>query len=255
MRITIIGAGNMGGAIAKGLLRSNFKASDLTIAKFAPSAPDTIFAALGCRSVSDPMLACCEADVIIVAVKPWLADRILRQIKPHVGAALTVSVMGGVSLDQIGEHLSGAKFHAIPNTAAAVSRSITFLSSQNATQKQIATVKGVLELFGEVMELPENKMEAATALGSCGIAFAMRYVRASVEGAVEMGLPATIARHIAAQTIAGAAEILLNSDTHPEAEVDRVTTAGGITIKGLNTMEDRGFSASVVAGLKACKKQ
>lgn len=254
MKITIIGAGNMGGAIARGLLRSHLRASDLTIAKFAPSAPDTIFTALGCRSAIDPIDACSEADIIIVAVKPWLADHILQQIKPHCRAALIVSVMGGVGLDQIAEHFSGAVFRAIPNTAAAVGRSITFLSSHNATPEQTMAVRTLFESVGEVMELPEDKMEAATALGSCGIAFAMRYVRASIQGAVEMGLPPTVARHIAAHTIAGAAEILLSSHTHPEAELDRVTTAGGITIKGLNTMEDRGFSSSVIAGLKACKK-
>lgn len=253
MKITMIGAGNMGGAIVQGLLRSGMAATDITIAKFAPSKPDTKFEALGCRSVSDPREACAAADTIIVAVKPWLVERILRQIKPHMEhRPILVSVAGGVSLAEMEQHISSAIFRAIPNTAAAVGESITFLCSDNADETQKTSVRELFERVGQVMEIDEEKFAAATALGSCGIAFAMRYIRASMLGAVEMGLPPKMAQSIVAQTLIGASTILKNdTETHPEAEIDKVTTPGGSTIRGVNAMDERGFSAAVVSALKA----
>lgn len=243
----------MGGAIIDGLLRDGMAAAEVTVAKFAPSQPDTKYAALGCRSVSDPREACATADMVIVAVKPWLVERVLRQIKPHMEhRPILVSVAGGVSLSAIAQHMSGAIFRAIPNTAAAVGESITFLCSQNANEAQKTSVRELFARVGEVMELDEQKLGAATALGSCGIAFAMRYVRASMLGAVEMGLSPKVAQSIIAQTIIGAATILKNdTETHPEVEIDKVTTPGGSTIRGINAMDERGFSAAVVAALKA----
>ncbi|MEG0467236.1 MAG: pyrroline-5-carboxylate reductase [Mucinivorans sp.] len=255
MKITIIGAGNMGGAIARGLLaQPDFNPSDLMIAKFAPAAADTTFAALGCRTTTDAREACAGADVIIVAVKPWIFEHVARQIKPFVASAAVVSVVGGVRLVNLSDHFSSAIFRAVPNTAASVGESITFMCSEQATAEQRQMVEQLFTSVGSVTWLDESLFEAATALGSCGIAFAMRYIRASIEGAVEMGLTSTLAQKIVAQTLIGAATIIKNNPTaHPEAEVDRVTTAGGITIRGLNAMEDRGFTPSVVAGLKACK--
>ncbi|MEF9950877.1 MAG: pyrroline-5-carboxylate reductase dimerization domain-containing protein, partial [Mucinivorans sp.] len=228
-------------------------ASDLTIAKFAPATMDTVFAAQGCRSTSDPKEACQGADVVIVAVKPRMMDHIIRFIKPFVDQTIVVSVVGGLTIGSLGAYFPNAIFRAIPNTASAEGESVTFLCSDRATIEQQAMVEGLFSRLGLVINIEESLMEVATALGSCGIAFAMRYMRASIEGAVQLGLHPVLAQQIVAQTLRGAATIITNNpDTHTEVEVDRVTTAGGITIAGLNAMEDRGFTPSVVAGLRAC---
>jgi pyrroline-5-carboxylate reductase len=110
---------------------------------------------------------------------------------------------------------------------------------------------GIFNKMGEAMLVDEKMLEVGMILASCGIAFALRYIRAAAEGGVELGCPAAQAAHIVAATMKGAAELLLQNNSHPEQEIDKVTTAGGITIKGLNEMEHAGFSSSVIRGLKA----
>lgn len=255
MNITIIGAGNMGGAIAYGLLRTTMvKAGEIMIAKFAPSKPDTRFKELGCHTTTDPKEACQEADLIIVAVKPWLVEHILRQIKPHVNKSIIASVAGGIELQKYEEHFSTAIFRVIPNTAARIGQSVTFIASVNATPEQKAMVNSVFKTIGEVVEIDESRMEACTALGSCGIAFAMRYIQASMMAGIEMGVSAEMAQRIVAQTMIGAANLAMEEGSHPVLEIEKVSTPGGITIKGLNEMEQCGFSNSVIRGLKASKR-
>lgn len=242
----------MGGAIARGFLRNNTVAPyDITIAKFAPSKSDTVFGALGCKTTTDPHEAATDADIIIIAVKPWIVEHVVRQIKPHVKNSIIVSVAGGISLESLSAHFSQAIFRVIPNTAASIGQSITFVSSIHATEEQKSLVAGLFTALGDVVEIEEGKMEACTVLGSCGIAFAMRYVHASMQGAVELGIAPVLAQKIMAKTLIGAAGLLSEQGAHPATEIDRVTTPGGITIKGLNAMEENGFSSSVIQGLKA----
>lgn len=250
----------MGGAIARGWLAASHDPATLTIAKFPPANPDTTFAALGCRSVVVPNEACAGADVVVVAVKPWLVETILQQIAPHIGHTPVVSVASGVSLAQMAKHLPNSPlFRAIPNTAAEVRASITAVCSQNTTQEERNKIETLLQELGPTIQVEEDRLDAAMVVGSCGLAFAMRYVRASVAGAVEMGLKPSVATQITAQTLAGVATMLQTyPEVHPEAQIDKVTTPGGNTIKGLNKMEELGFSAAVAGGLKACvtpKKQ
>jgi pyrroline-5-carboxylate reductase len=114
-------------------------------------------------------------------------------------------------------------------------------------------VKTVFDAMGQSAVIEERQMTAATALCSCGIAFAMRYVRAATEGGVELGIYAHQAKDYVLQTLRGAVELLEATGNHPEAEIDRVTTPGGITIRGLNAMEAHGFTNAVIQGLKASK--
>ena len=244
----------MGGAMVRGWLNAGRLANDLTIAKFPPSNPDTKFAALGCHSVVEPAEACKEADVVVVAVKPWLVETILQAIAPHIGRTPVVSVASGITLRQMAERLPEAPlFRAIPNTAAEVCASTTAVCSQNTSEEERTKVKGLLAELGPIMVVEEDKLDAAMVVGSCGLAFAMRYVRATAEGAVELGLKPDAATQIAAQVLAGAAAMLKTyPEVHPEAQIDKVTTPGGNTIRGLNKLEERGFSSAVAEGLKAC---
>ena len=137
----------------------------------------------------------------------------------------------------------------MPNTAIAIQESMTCLSFTNAAAAQINFVKKLFSTLGKVSVIDEKLMDAATVLGACGTAYAMRYIRANIQGGIEIGFDAATANIIAAQTVKGAAELLLQKGTHPEQEIDKVTTPKGCTIAGLNEMEHRGFSSSLIKGI------
>jgi pyrroline-5-carboxylate reductase len=140
---------------------------------------------------------------------------------------------------------------AMPNTAIAIRESMTCLSVKNVRQDQLDYVHDLFSQLGRVALIEEKLMDASTVLGACGIAFALRYIRASIQGGIEIGFDAKTATLIAAQTVNGAAELLIQKGSHPEQEIDKVTTPKGCTIAGLNEMEHRGFSSSLIRGIKA----
>ncbi|MEG0253332.1 MAG: pyrroline-5-carboxylate reductase dimerization domain-containing protein, partial [Muribaculaceae bacterium] len=125
--------------------------------------------------------------------------------------------------------------------------------AKNATQAQIDAVKKIFDTLGKSMIVEERLMSGGTALASCGIAYVMRYIRAASEGGVELGFYANQSKEIIMQTMLGAVELLEATGNNPEVEIDKVTTPGGITIKGLNAMEANGFTTAVIEGLKASK--
>ena len=137
----------------------------------------------------------------------------------------------------------------MPITAIAIQQSITCLSNSNASVKEIQWITHMFETVGKVAVIDEKLMDAATVLGACGTAYAMRYIRANIQGGIEIGFDAATASLIAAQTVKGAAELLLQKGTHPEQEIDKVTTPKGCTIAGLNEMEHQGFSSSLIRGI------
>lgn len=264
MKITIIGAGNMGRAIAAGLTKGTLaKAGEITctartqatLEKIKSINPEIIL-------TTDNIMAVKEADVVILAVKPWLMEEVIGGFRNHIDPAkqIFVSVAAGITLEQLGTWICPEKpsevpvFRAIPNTAASVLASMTFIASANADAEQIKLVCDIFDEMGCTMYVEERLIPAGTALASCGIAFAMRYIRAASEGGVEIGFRPEEARKIVEYTVKGAAELLLAHGSHPEEEIDKVTTAGGITIKGLNEMEHEGFTSAVIKGLKACLK-
>ena len=262
MKISIIGAGNMGGAIAAGLAKGTIVKSgqiictartQTTLDKIKAIDPEIFVTTDNCNAVK-------YADVIILAVKPWLMENVIKDLRNHVDVSrqIFVSVAAGITLEQLSGWISPADpsavcvFRAIPNTAAAVLSSMTFIASANADKEQIKLVCDIFDEMGCTMHVEERLIPAGTALASCGIAFAMRYIRAASEGGVELGFRPEEARKIVEYTVKGAAELLLANNSHPEEEIDKVTTAGGITIKGLNEMEHEGFTSAVIKGLKAC---
>ena len=145
-------------------------------------------------------------------------------------------------------------FLAIPNTAIAVKESMTFLVPVTANSEETDTVLRLFDELGQCIVTEERLLASGTTLASCGIAYAMRYVRASVEGGVEIGFRASDAQQIVLQTVRGAVSLLQATGNHPETEIDKVTTPGGVTIKGLNEMENAGFTSAVIRGLKAGMK-
>ncbi len=254
MKIAIIGGGNLGSAIAAGLLKSNFcVAENISVTK-RNTATLNWLQEKGINVHQDNTRAVAENDVIILAIKPFQIKEILEEIKENITPnQLLISVVTGISLDEIksivGSEVSVVR--AMPNTAIAIQESITCLSSGKINTDQLEYTEALFAALGKTVVIDEKLMNAATVLGACGTAYAMRYIRASVQGGIEIGFDAATASLIAAQTVKGAAELLLTTNTHPEQEIDKVTTPKGCTIAGLNEMEHQGFSSAIIKGIAA----
>ncbi|MCG9899613.1 MAG: pyrroline-5-carboxylate reductase [Sediminibacterium sp.] len=257
-KIAIIGGGNLGMAIAEGLLESGFIHPEHIIITRRNILPLAAIEAKGVLVSNKNEEAVQYADWIILAVKPFQIKEVLQQIQPHITSHhAIVSVVTGVWLKEMREIVGTGVplFRAMPNTAIAIQESMTCICSDQANEEQ---QKYVLDLFGQLgktVEIDEKLMDAATVLGACGTAFAMRYIRANIQGGIEIGFDANTASLIAAQTVKGAADLLLKRKTHPEAEIDKVTTPRGCTIAGLNEMEHEGFSSSLIRGIAASYKK
>ena len=251
-KIAIIGGGNLGTAIAEGLIKSKFcSPADITITKRNTSTL-TELANIGVSITSDNIAAVSNSELIILAVKPFQVTDVVNSFKAAITSNhLLVSVVTGVLISEIESILpqSLPVFRAMPNTAIAIQQSMTCISVTNATATQTSYVKDLFNNLGKVTMIDEKLMDAATVLGACGTAYAMRYIRANIQGGIEIGFDALTASLIAAQTVKGAAELLLQKGTHPEQEIDKVTTPKGCTIAGLNEMEHQGFSSSLIKGI------
>lgn len=263
MKIAIIGCGNMGGAIARGLAADPAFSADhrIAVSNRSEGKLQRLKAEYPLVETStDNGKVAAGADIVIFAVKPWLIDAVAEGVKPVLTARQSiVSVVAGVPFSHLSELFAlpdgvPALFRVIPNTAIAIGESMSVISAHGATEEQTAAVTDLFGRLGTQLLIEERLMGAATALCSCGTAYALRYIRAAVEGGVELGLYPDQAKAIVAQTVKGAADMLMTSGEHPEAEIDKVTTPGGITIKGLNRMEACGFSTAVIEGLKASVK-
>ena len=253
-KIAIIGGGHLGTAMALGLIKSEFlPAQAITITK-----RNTLTLAglesVGVHVTSDNVQAVKDAEIIILAVKPFQIKEVLEAIAPSLTTNHTViSVVTGIDLQEMKSVIQKdiPLFRAMPNTAIAIQESITCISSMNSSEDQKNYVNNLFSQLGKIALIDEKLMNAATVLGACGTAFAMRYIRANIQGGIEIGFDAATASLIAAQTVKGAAELLLTTHTHPEQEIDKVTTPKGCTIAGLNEMEHQGFSSSLIKGIAA----
>ena len=251
----------MGGSIAVGLA-SKGKAADLVLCDVNENTLASYKAQYPVMTVStDNAAAMDDTDVIIVVVKPWLIDAVMTPLVAKIDfkRQILISVVAGVSLDHLASYAGAdaeqsALFRMIPNLAIAQGESMTFIAQRGATEQQVQAVTDLFAAIGDVMVIEERQMGACTALSSCGIAYVMRYLRAACEAAVELGLYPDQARRIMLQTMQGAVSLLNATGNHPEVEIDRVTTPGGITIKGLNAMEANGFTRAVIEGIKASVK-
>jgi pyrroline-5-carboxylate reductase len=256
-KIAIIGAGNMGGAIAVGLVKSGaMNASDIFVGDKNEKVLEGM-KALGINTFSDNKEAVKNAEVVIVAVKPWLIKTVVDDLKSALSPKqIFSSIVAGVEIADLEEMvgLDMPVFRIMPNTAIALQESLTCLSSNNIAEPYRSYMVDLFNQLGKAVEIPESLMAATTAVSSCGIAYALRYIRASMEAGIQVGFTAKQAMEITAQTVKGAAELILQQDTHPEVEIDKVTTPKGITIAGLNEMEHKGFSSALIQGIMAAYK-
>ena len=253
MKITIIGGGNLGASIAEGLAISNFTTpSNITVTR-RKLHKIAHLADLGICLSDNNVTATKEADIVILAVKPYQAKAVLGEIADELTShQLLISVVTGFSLADMQVAIQPQTcvlFRAMPNTAIAIQESMTCVATLHANDEQRNLVIDIFEKLGKAVLIDEELMEAATVLGACGIAYALRFVRAASQGGIEIGFGADIAQLIAAQTVKGAAALLLEKGQHPEEEIDKVTTPKGCTIAGLNEMEHRGFSSALIKGV------
>jgi len=252
-KIAIIGCGNLGTALLKGLLDgSKFPAENITVTKRNTQAL-AAFAERGVNVSTDNVKAIEDAQLILLALKPHHIIEILEQLTPHLKAKeqVLVSLATGITIEQL-ETVVGKSmpiFRAMPNTAADVSESLTCLCSNNRDEIAYGWIESLFSEIGKTQRIEEQLMEAATVLGACGIAYVLRFIRAMVQGGIQIGFDAETASFIVNQTVKGAAQLLIQNGEHPEQEIDKVTTPKGCTIEGLNEMEHNGFSSALIKGI------
>ena len=257
MKIAIIGAGNLGLSIAKGLIVNNaFTTLYLTKRKIEELENYGEYANVWVTK--DNREAVQNSDILVFAVQPTQMERILEEIKDLLTEKhVLISTVTGFKIDAMEAIVGKDQFivRSMPNTAIAVGKSMTCLCSNEKGEKRIAIAEAIFNRLGTSIIIPENKMQAATVICASGIAFWMRLIRATTQGAVQLGFDAKDAQQLAMQTCLGASSLLIESGKHPEEEIDKVTTPRGCTIEGLNEMEHNGLSSSLIKGIQASFKK
>lgn len=257
-KITIIGTGNLGSSLVKGLVDSGkYKPEQFTLTRRNLLKLDSL-KEQGYHVGNNNVDAVKTADIIFLAVLPQKINSVLDELKGKLKPnQLVVSLVTGIKVSEI-EAIIGNKtpiVRAMPNTAISIRESMTCIATTPANQKYIPQVVEMFELVGETAVINEEQMTSATALCACGIAFFLRAIRAASQGGNEIDFHASEALKMAAQTAKGAASLLIANHSHPEDEIDKVTSPKGCTIAGLNEMEHNGFSSSFIKGITISAKQ
>ena len=244
----------MGGAIARGLAKGSLvKVEDIRVSNPSPGKLEALKAEFPDMQVTaDNGEAVAGADIVVLAVKPWMVGEVLHKLQLKETQML-ISIAAGIKLGELWQML-GQKgnplFRVIPNTAISEMQSMTLVSCSQASQEQIQLVLDIFSEMGLAMLIPEEKMAAATAMTSCGIAYALKYIQAAMQAGIELGVRPKDGMRMVAQSLKGAAELILANDTHPSVEIDKVCTPGGLTIKGINQLEHDGFTSALINAIK-----
>ncbi len=259
MKIALIGCGNLGLSILNGIIDNPLVAKqDIYVTKRNPQSI-LHFQELGIHVSSDNKLALENAEIILIAVKPYDVKSVLKEINPFLNPEkhIVISAATSVTIDEIKTEIQANVpiFRAMPNTAADIKQSMTCISTTSDNAKKIEQVKSFFNLVGNTILIKEDLMESATVLGACGIAYVLRFMRSMVQGGIQIGFDSKTATEIVNHVVKGAAELLIERKEHPEHEIDKVTTPKGCTIIGLNEMEHNGFSSSLIKGISASYKQ
>lgn len=251
MKIAIIGTGNLGKSIAKGLITTDA----ITSLYLTKRNLEEIKKLEGYNNVfltQDNKEAVQKSDILIFAVQPRHFESILSEIKELLtDKHVLISTITGYSIDKIEGVVGQDKFiiRAMPNTAIAVGKSMTCICSNEQGEKRVKIAEAIFNRLGTTISIPETQMQAATVVCASGIAFWMRLIRATTQAAIQLGFDAKEAQELAMHTCEGAASLLINTGNHPEQEIDKVTTPKGCTIEGLNEMEHKGLSSSLIQGM------
>ena len=257
--VGIIGCGNLGESIANGLLvKGVVDANQLWVSKRKPESL-THLKSQGVHVCSSNIELIQNCELIVVALKPYT---ILEELSKNQNMFdpeqhCIISVATGISLEELQNAVGSGipVYRAMPNTGADVGTSLTCISSLESETKHMEEVQGLFNSIGETVVIEEDLMNASTVLGACGIAYVLRFMRAMIQGGVQIGFDAETATKVVAQTVKGASELIIQNKRHPEEEIDKVTTPKGCTIAGLNEMEHNGFSSSLIKGITTSFKE
>ena len=259
MKVSVIGAGNMGGALLRGWAKAGIIEKLIACDKNENVLQQLQTEFPQISITTDAKTAAMDADIVILVVKPWLMSSIAEEILPvlNLEKQLIVSDAANVGTEQLAQMLNtkaenAQLFYAIPNIAAEYGASMSFVASgKGCTKENTEKINTLYKTVGDVLPCEERLIGAGMMMASCGIAYVMRFIRAMQEGGVEMGFYPQEAKQIALQTMQGAVSLLKETGLHPEAAIDKVTTPGGVTIKGLNELDHAGFNSAVIRCLKA----
>ncbi|MFI3280119.1 MAG: pyrroline-5-carboxylate reductase dimerization domain-containing protein [Rikenellaceae bacterium] len=260
MKISVIGGGNMGGAIAFGAITQGVaEAREVTISHlsekmrplFGHFLPLVKLENRNCETITG-------SDFIVIAVKPWMVEQVIAEISESIDRErqAIISVVAGLSFEKMAEMLSfdalGAMplYRVIPNTAISIGEGVSIISSFGSTTTLDSNVVRLFDALGSTFVVEESMMAPLTSLSSCGIAFALRFLDASKKGGQEVGIEEKLSLEVTLKTMMGAIAMLQKNGTQPQTEIDKVTTKGGITLKGLEAMEREGFSKAVACAIK-----
>lgn len=252
-KIAILGGGNLGVSIAQGLARSGaFKVTNIIITRRNQAKLDAL-SGEGFNLTTDNAEAVKQAHTIILCVQPKQLGELLNSIRLTFDPTnhVLVSTITGITISEIQEMLDTPMpiVRAMPNTAIAIGKSMTCICSSNASVTQVKEIETLFNSLGKTLQIEERHMKAATVLAASGVAFFMRYLRAATQGGIQLGFDSQEAQMIAVQTALGASSLILENGSHPEIEIDKVTTPEGCTIAGLNEMEHQGLSSALIKGI------
>lgn len=250
--LAILGGGNLGQALARGLVRSGTLQPDqIHVTRRRPEGLEDL-AGEGFPVGTDNLAAIQGAGTVLIAVQPQQITDLLDEIRDALdpGRHKVISVVSGVTVAQLREMIPAPTqvVRAMPNTAVSIGESMTCLAADPDSSGGLAEAEALFKGVGLTLRIEDEMMVGATALCACGVAFFLRSVRAASQGGIEIGFHPEDALLLAAQTARGAASLALGDNRHPESEIDRVTTPRGCTIAGLNEMEHQGFSSAMIKG-------
>lgn len=259
-KIAILGSGNMGEALVKGLLRSG-KAQPEALVCSDPRAErrEELHKRYGVQVTADNRAAAAQADIAVLAVKPQSIDVLLDEIAPAVDAKkLVISIVAGVPIAAIARKL-GTGVHIIrtmPNTPALVGAGATALAKgPHATDADLEQALALFEAVGVAVVVEEHHLDAVTGLSGSGPAFVFVAIEALADGGVKVGLARPVALALAAQAVMGSAKLVLETGEHPGRLKDQVTSPGGTSIAGVHALESGGFRAALIAAVEAATKR
>ncbi|MDR0889183.1 MAG: pyrroline-5-carboxylate reductase [Oscillospiraceae bacterium] len=259
-KIGFIGIGNMGGTLAKTAAQA-VGAERLLVSDRSMELAGKFADAVGCTPCENTALAA-QARYIFLGVKPQVMGAVLGEIAPILAGRedrfVLVSMAAGLSVAQICEMAGGAYpvIRIMPNTPAAVGCGmIVYCANQEVSEREVSAFLELLAPAGRLETLPEALIDAASAVSGCGPAFGYLFIEALADGAVACGLPRQAAQTYAAQTVLGAAQMVLSSGAHPGALKDAVCSPGGSTIAGVHALEKSAFRAAAQEAVLAAYKR
>lgn len=254
-KIGFVGAGLMAEAIARGLLKAGIGPGRINASDPDDRRRDLFQKELGINTTVDNASLAGFADIIILAVKPNVVSQAIADFGGALNAGhLLISIVAGVKTDAIESKLAGEipVVRVMPNTPSLVGEGISAVApGRYAGSEHVDVARGIFEAVGKVVQVTEDKMDAVTGLSGSGPAYVYMLIEALADGGVRAGLPKATALVLAAQTVAGAARMVLETGEHPAVLRDRVMTPGGTTVAGVAVLERSGFRSAAMEAVKA----